>query len=596
MAIWGALGLMALAMIAGAVVLALTLIQDTTEDTPIAVVGETAGAAVGPVQAVGSVASSPLDAVRAEASGQTPADTATPTPEPVPTETPTPEPTATPEPTPTPTPEPPNPPESVSASFTECADTQSVSCGVSLAWSAPGFGDAPENYEAKISLADGSGSEINSGSLDSTTTSHSFTVTAYGAYKAEVRASNQAGVSPWVSANVDVLVVPAVIDLITPTRSDGAIALSWTVPSDGGSPLLRYEIECSDDNGATYLPCFTDITPSGLEGETFTTTLSGVNNYQTYYLMIRAVNAIGNAGWNGLEVLPPGLPSNVASVSIVRDGFSISATWDASESTTHYLVELYKWGPGPELAQTLSSVTETSAEFTIGDFNKSHTVSVTSKNAFGSGERADSALVRMPDPPAAPSSVSGTRSPNGASIAATWASVDGASSYDVRYSADNGTSWTTASTGATDTKTTISGLSASESYILSARASKTYTGDGGASATLTSEWSSSSDTIHAPPGAPAITSVTGSGDQKATITWSRPSFTGTGSENLKFNIYCRASADQSFWILALKELNPAPQLTTLQIKVSEDQCRQTGSQVAVSAINVIEGAKGVYQR
>ena len=69
MAIWGALGLLALAMVAGVVVLALNLIQDTTEDTPIAVVGETAGAAVGPVQAVGSVAASPLDAVRAEASG-----------------------------------------------------------------------------------------------------------------------------------------------------------------------------------------------------------------------------------------------------------------------------------------------------------------------------------------------------------------------------------------------------------------------------------------------------------------------------------------------------------------------------------------------
>ena len=293
--------MLALAMVAGVVVLALTLIQDTTDDTPVAIVGETAGAAVGPVQAVGAVAASPLDAVRAEASGQTPQDTPTPTPEPAPTATPTPVPTET--PTPVPTPKPPDWPKSVSATLTGCVDSPSLSCSVSLAWSLPYTG-APDSYEAKIGLADGSGTEITSGSIDGSATSHTFTVTAYGAYKAKIRAINQSSSSPWVTANVDVLVAPAAIDSITPTRSDGAIALSWTVPSDGGSPLLRYEIECSDDNGTTYSSCFSNITPSGAEGATFTTTLSGVNNDQTYYLRIRAVNAIGNAGWKGVEVQP----------------------------------------------------------------------------------------------------------------------------------------------------------------------------------------------------------------------------------------------------------------------------------------------------
>ena len=206
-AVWIALGMMAMATIAGIVVLALTFVQDTTEDTPAAIVGETAGAAVGPVQAVGAVAASPLDAVRAEASGQNPPPTATPTPEPAPTATPTPEPTETPTPvptetpTPSPTPKPPNWPKSVSATLTGCVDSPSLSCSVSLAWSLPYTG-APDSYEAKIGLADGSGSEINSGSIDGSATSHTFTVTAYGAYKAKIRAIKQSDSSPWVTAKV----------------------------------------------------------------------------------------------------------------------------------------------------------------------------------------------------------------------------------------------------------------------------------------------------------------------------------------------------------------------------------------------------------
>ena len=57
MGLFAALGIMSLAIIAGIVALALTLVQDTTEDTPIGIVGETAGAAAGSVSAVGETAS-----------------------------------------------------------------------------------------------------------------------------------------------------------------------------------------------------------------------------------------------------------------------------------------------------------------------------------------------------------------------------------------------------------------------------------------------------------------------------------------------------------------------------------------------------------
>ena len=59
---------MLLAVIAGAAVFALTALRDTTEDTPAAVVGVTAGAAVAPVQTVGAaVAPNPMEPAPVEA-------------------------------------------------------------------------------------------------------------------------------------------------------------------------------------------------------------------------------------------------------------------------------------------------------------------------------------------------------------------------------------------------------------------------------------------------------------------------------------------------------------------------------------------------
>ena len=67
-ALIAAVGAMLLAAIAGAAVFALTTLRETTEDTPAAIVGQTAGAAAGSVAAVGQAApGSPLDPADASA-------------------------------------------------------------------------------------------------------------------------------------------------------------------------------------------------------------------------------------------------------------------------------------------------------------------------------------------------------------------------------------------------------------------------------------------------------------------------------------------------------------------------------------------------
>ena len=388
------------------------------------------------------------------------------------------------------------------------------------------------------------------------------------------------------------------MDTITSSRGDGAITLSWNITSDGGSPLLRYEIQCSSDSGYTYSSCFSNITPSGEAGDTFTTTLSGVSNSQMYYLRLRAVNAVGASPWNGVEVMPAQLPSTVTNVSVSRVGFSVTATWDEAEATDSYLVELSAWTPGPNVVQTQTGVTATTASFTIANFDDSHTVSVTSKSVFGSGERADSSLVRPPSPPSAPASVTGTRSYDGASLDASWSAVEGVTGYDRRYKADGGTVWNTWGTTTADTSGTLTGIGKSKAYIVSVRSVKTYEGNG-VSKTLTSDWKDSGK-IHTPPGKVRDISHTantvGMILESYTVRWTIPQFTGTGSATLKFNVSCRES-ESAAWV-AVKTNATIPIVAYDPVKYAGNfignACVASSSQMAIAAINEVVGEAEVH--
>ena len=567
-AIWAALGVMALGIIAGFAVFALTLIRDATENTPAAIVGETAGAVVEPVQTVGAVAPSPLDAVGAEA------DEKQRNPDPMHT------PTATPTPTPIPT-EAPGSPGSVSASFTGCSSPRS--CGVTVSWSAPSSGGAPNSYEAQLR------DSAESGSLDSTTTSHSFTV-RYGYYKAEVRAVNQVGASDWASVDILVANPPDAIASISVSRSDGALALSWTVPHDGGSSIQSYEAECSADNGTSWSSCASNIAASGSEGSAFTATITGVDNSSAYAVRARAVNAAGKSGWTKSANIPAPTPGAASNVSAARDGFSVSASWDAATYATSYDVELRVWTFfGTTVEQTQTGATGTTATFTVSDFADSHIVQVTAKNSSGSGDAASSSVAHPPDAPAQPSSVTGDRSTDGATISASWSGADGATGYDLRYKTSGG-QWQTHSTHTANTSASITGLDKTKAYVISVRAVKKYVGS--STVTLNGDWKNSA-TIHAWPGKATNISASGYLHSDTTIRWTRPSFIGTGS-GLKYNVYCRTYGDNP-WVKVKSNVSDTSD-GNVEVSVSDNNCNVHSAEVAVAAVNGVEGEKSVYAR
>ena len=110
----------------------------------------------------------------------------------------------------------------------------------------------------------------------------------------------------------------------------------------------------------------------------------------------------------------------------------------------------------------------------------------------------ESSVVGPPDPPAAPSSVTGDRSSDGATITATWTAVSDATGYDLNYTDDDGATWQSYATNVADTTVSMTDLTPVAEYVISVRALRKYDGPDGASATLKSSWTDSG-AIQAPP-------------------------------------------------------------------------------------------------
>ena len=145
-------------------------------------------------------------------------------------------------------------------------------------------------------------------------------------------------------------------------------------------------------------------------------------------------------------------------------------------------------------------------------------------NAAGTGTVAPSAdpwyVAATPQtaptvPPATPSSVTVTRT-DGA-LTATWPTVDGATSYHITYTSNNGTNWQLAALNHTDNTITIDNADNNATYIVGVRARNSAGG---------SNWRNSPAAgPYVPPTPPAApTGVTATAeDSSVTLAWDDPS-------------------------------------------------------------------------
>jgi predicted phage tail protein len=152
-------------------------------------------------------------------------------------------------------------------------------------------------------------------------------------YTFSVRAINDLGFGPEASVKATPATIPSAPQSFEVVAGDGQVILSWLAPvSDGGSPILRYEVQ-KDTNEW--------LMASSNTGHIF----SGLTNGVTYSFKVRAVNAVGSTETTSREATPsaaPSIPSAVQNLVAISGNSSVTLTWSAPASNGNSEIIFYQ--------------------------------------------------------------------------------------------------------------------------------------------------------------------------------------------------------------------------------------------------------------
>ena len=193
------------------------------------------------------------------------------------------------------------------------------------------------------------------------------------AYTVRVYAVTAVGDGTAAVASATPFGVPDAV-VITPTRGDSEVSLSWTTAAPNGSPVTSYELQyklSSDPTWSTPLP------PSA-----FSATVTGLTNGLSYDFRVRALNLGGAAPYAVVSATPAAAPGTPQNFTAVGGDESITIDWDVplddgGSPITSYDVE-YK--------DAVGWVDAAGATFITGLTNSLlHDVRVRAVNAVGPG-------------------------------------------------------------------------------------------------------------------------------------------------------------------------------------------------------------------
>jgi len=191
-----------------------------------------------------------------------------------------------------------------------------------------------------------------------------------------------------------------------PTLSAGnrSITVSWSAPSDNGSPITGYEIQ---QQKSPYWRNFARTNNASASARSYT--LTGLDNGATYQVRVRAINANGPSDWSPFReitlgsVEPPDAPTVGLRVVDESDGTrTVVATWtppdnDGGSQITNYRVTFSR--PGRTFPTASRSANARSHRLTNASNNTTYTVQVQAENAIGVSPSARRSITTGGSPP-----------------------------------------------------------------------------------------------------------------------------------------------------------------------------------------------------
>jgi Fibronectin type III domain len=153
---------------------------------------------------------------------------------------------------------------------------------------------------------------------------------------------------------------------------DRQVALSWTAPDDGGSPINGYDISVSPAPANQTSPIHVGASPTSA-------IITGLTDNTTYTFAVRADNAVGPSGYSpSVAATPLALPAAPTITSAGPGDKSVGLTWKAVPGADDYRVST---------SGTITDLTSTGTTTTIGNLanGKAYSFTVAAHNASGWG-------------------------------------------------------------------------------------------------------------------------------------------------------------------------------------------------------------------
>ena len=269
------------------------------------------------------------------------------------------------------------------------------------------------------------------------------------AYVVRVRARNGQGYGQWsASASGMPVGLPAAPTRLKLMSGDRKLTLTWVAPADnGGSKIIGYSIQYSDDDGSTWRPWNASIDSQQLQE-----TIMDLENSKGYQVQVRARNRQGDGPWSAWEEGQPATtPAAPAPPVLTPRNRQLRASWDAPDNDGGDRVIGYHirysaddgstWRTWHTPADAQPILQTTIAGLENGT---TYAVQVRARNHQGDGQWSTSSLDQPLGVPMAPPPPDLT--PGNHQLHVQWNAPndDGGApirSYDIRYSNDSGSTW-----------------------------------------------------------------------------------------------------------------------------------------------------------
>jgi len=212
------------------------------------------------------------------------------------------------------------------------------------------------------------------------------------------------------------------------TAGNAQVALTWTA-SLGAT---GYNVKRLTGDGGSVAETF----PTS--GTSYTET--GLTNFQTYYYVVSATNALGEGDPSTQVSATPVLPAP-ANLAATAGNQQISLSWTASSGATGYNVKRLSGNGGSVAATFTTSETSYTETGLTNGTTYYYVVSATDGVGEGANSTQVSATPALPLPPAAPTNLVATA--GNAQVVLSWTPSSGATGYTVQRSMASGSGYST---------------------------------------------------------------------------------------------------------------------------------------------------------